>query len=336
MVSAPQDQTLLILSDIHYASEAEKALGSHHDQQIGNPAARLLAKAFDLLWQRDLFAHNHWLDRFLAQAGDPDWVVAVGDYEAGASLHGISDDAGLASARQCLGLLRARFGERFLPVTGDHELGKVSLFGGAGGMRLASWERLRSELAVEPFWMRDEGAYRLLAVTSSLVALPALEGDTLRAELPAWRRLREEHLEAIRHGFDTLGPGQKVLLFCHDPTALPFLWREPAVRRRLGQVVQTVIGHLHTPLVWWKSRILAGMPTIGFLGHGVRRVSSALHEARLWKPFRVRLCPALAGIELWRNSGFYKVGLDPSGVRPLRFEWRRLNRDPIAGEKETR
>jgi hypothetical protein len=324
MVSAPQDQTLVILSDIHYASEAEKAKGCHHDQQIRNPLARLLAKSFDYLWQRDVFAHNHWLDLFLRQAGEPDWVVAVGDYSAGASLYGISDDASLASARQCLGLLRARFGERFLPVTGDHELGKVSLFGGSGGLRLASWERLQSELGMQPFWMRDVGGYRLMAVTSSLVALPALEADALAAELPAWRRLREEHMEAIRSGFNTLEPGQQVMLFCHDPTALPFLWREPAVRNRLHQVAQTVIGHLHTPLVWWKSRLLAGMPVIGFLGHAVRRVSTALHEARCWRPFRVRLCPALAGIELWRNSGFFEVGLDPSGVRPPRFHWRRL------------
>jgi hypothetical protein len=334
--SASQDQILLILSDVHYASEAEKARGRHHDHQIRHPVARVLAKSFDYLWQRDVFAHNHWLDLFLRQAGDPDWVVAVGDYSAGASLYGISDDASLASARQCLGLLRARFGKRFLAVTGDHELGKVSLFGGSGGLRLASWERLESELAMQPFWMRDLGCYRLMAVVSSLVALPAFEADALAAELPAWRGLREEHLTAIRHGFDTLESGQQVILFCHDPTALPFLWREPAIRNRLPRVAQTVIGHLHTPLVLWKSRLLAGMPAIGFLGHAMRRVSTALHEARIWKPFRVRLCPALAGIEVWRNSGFFEVGLDPSGVRPPRFQWRRLSRDPARGEKQRR
>ena len=46
----------------------------------------------------------------------------------------------------------------------------------------------------------------------------------------------------------------------------PFLQDEPVIRDRLGQVERTVIGHLHTPLIHWKSRMLAGMPVIKFLG----------------------------------------------------------------------
>lgn len=116
-----------------------------------------------------------------------------------------------------------------------------------------------------------------------------------------------------------LESSQRVLLFCHDPSALPFLWRDDVVRARLGQIEQTVIGHLHTPVVLWKSRLLAGMPQIHFLGHTVRRFSGALHEARHWRDFRVRLCPALAGIELLKDGGFYAVDLDPGGSVPARF-----------------
>jgi len=90
--------------------------------------------------------------------------------------------------------------------------------------------------------------------------------------------------------------GQRVLLFCHDPTALPFFMARSSVRSRLGQIEQTVIGHLHSKLVFWNSKMLAGMPVIRFFGHTAQRMSTALHEARRWKPFHVRLCPSLAGI----------------------------------------
>ncbi len=117
-----------------------------------------------------------------------------------------------------------------------------------------------------------------------------------------------------------------MLLFCHDPTALPFLWREEAVRARLPQVEQTIVGHLHSNLVLWKSRLLAGMPAIGFLGHTVKRLSYALNEARHWRPFHVRLCPALAGIELLKDGGYYAAELDPEARRPARFEFHRMPR----------
>ena len=117
-----------------------------------------------------------------------------------------------------------------------------------------------------------------------------------------------------------------MLLFCHDPTALPFLWREEAVRQRLPQIEQTVIGHLHSGLVWWKSRLLAGLPAIRFLGHAVKRMSTALSEARYWKPFHVRLCPSLAGIELLKDGGFLTAELNAATPDPARFQRHRLRR----------
>ncbi len=193
-------------------------------------------------------------------------------------------------------------------------------------MRLASWQRAREELGLPPFWQVAAGSYVLMGVVSSVVALPVFEADTVPAERPEWERLRAEHLGEIRQAFAALKPEQRVLLFCHDPTALPFLWREDAVRARLPQLEQTVIGQLHSNLVWWKSRLLAGMPRITFLGHTAKRLSAALSEARRWRPFHVRLCPALAGIELLKDGGYLTAELDLEARRPARFEFHPLPR----------
>jgi hypothetical protein len=141
-----------------------------------------------------------------------------------------------------------------------------------------------------------------------------------------WERLRHEHLKEIRKAFDALEPDQRVLLFCHDPTALPFLAGEEIIRRRLPQIEQTIIGHLHTDLILWKSRLLAGMPAVRALGHGIYKMTAALQQARAWRPFHVRLCPALAGVELFNDGGYYTVQLDPAARQPARFTFHPLPR----------
>jgi hypothetical protein len=158
------------------------------------------------------------------------------------------------------------------------------------------------------------------------VALPVYEPDTLASELVAWQELRAQHLVDIRRAFGDLKPEQRVLLFCHDPTALPFLWRDETVRGKLPQVEQTIIGHLHSNLIFWKSRLLAGMPRIPFLGHTTKRLSAALHEARYWQPFNVRLCPSLTGIELLKDGGYYIADLDADARQPARFQFHRIAR----------
>lgn len=220
--------------------------------------------------------------------------------------------------------LRARFAPNFRATMGDHELGKLSFFGGRGGMRLAAFHRARQELGLPSFWRVELGNYVILGVTSSLLALPALEPDTLPGERAEWRALREEHFVEIRRAFADLKPSQRVILFCHDPTALPSLWRDDTVRSRLGQVEFTIIGHLHSNLVLWKSRLLSGMPQIRFLGHTVKRLSFALSEARHWRPFHVRLCPSLSGIQLLKDGGYCTLELDTSGAKPARFQFHRL------------
>jgi hypothetical protein len=266
------------------------------------------------------------LDQFLEQGASFDYVIANGDYSCNSAFVGLSDDAACASARECLDKLRLRFGANLRVNYGDHELGKITMFGHRGGMRLTSWHRARETLGLPPFWQIEIGRYTLIGFVSTLVALPVCAADMLPAERPEWEALRVEHLGEIRRAFAALRPSQRVLLFCHDPTALPFLWREETIRARLTQIEQTVIGHLHSNLVMWKSRLLAGMPPIRFLGHTVQRLSTALSHARLWRPFHVRLCPALAGIELLKDGGYLTAQLDPEAREPAHFRFHRLHR----------
>ena len=324
----PSEVTVAILSDIHLAGPAERARGEDYEFRIiANPLLRFLARVYrHLIWLRHPFEQGRQLDRFLAEIAPVDYLVANGDYVCDTGFVGVSDPAVLQSAQECLGKLRARYGDRARFTLGDHELGKLTLFGGKGGMRLASWQSATRQLGLQPFWKLAIGRYVLLGVASPLIALPANQTDTLPEEWPEWLRLREAHLAEIRAAFDALQPEQRVILFCHDPTALPFLWREDAVRRRLSQVEQTVIGHLHTQLILWKSRMLSGIPPIRFLGRNIRRFTAALHEAHHWWPFRVRLCPSLSGTQLLNDGGYYSVQLDPATARPARFSFHALPR----------
>lgn len=278
---------------------------------------------------REPLSRNCVLDRFLEEPDSFDFLIANGDYSCNSVYIGVSDDAACQSVRECLSKLRQKFGSRLRVNYGDHELGKISFFGGRGGMRLASWHRARGELDLASFWQVSLGNYVLMGFVSSLVALPIFESDMLPVERPEWERLRAEHLAEIGRAFDALEPEQRVLLFCHDPSALPFLGREPATHQRLGQIEQTIIGHLHSNLVLWKSGFLAGMPRIRFLGHTAQRLSSALRQARDWRPFKVRLCPALAGIELLKDGGYLTADLDLQAREPARFRFHSLPRQDV-------
>ncbi len=278
---------------------------------IANPLLRLALKLYRrYIWLRDPLGQNHLLDRFLEAApSDSLAVVANGDFSCDTAFVGVSDEAARQSAELCLQKLRSRFGSGLQTVIGDHELGKISMVGNVGGLRLASWFRAQ-ELGFVPFWQRKFGSWRMIGVTSSLVALPVYEPETLSPERAAWNELRNAHLQEIRNAFDAVRPDEKLILFCHDPSALPFLGREPAIQRRLDQLEVTIIGHLHSPLLLWKSRWLAGMPVIGFLGNTVRRLTAALRDAREWRPFKVTLCPSLSGVQLLKDGGYLTLELD--------------------------
>jgi len=318
---------IAVISDIHYAAAEERASGAnfYDRQRIKHPGARIAAQLVHrFIWLREHGGHNHLLDKFLAAAGPVDLVVANGDYSCDVAQVGVSDAAALASAQECLGKLRARFGEKFRATLGDHELGKTGLFTGTGSITLASWQCATERLGIEPFWRLQFGKYVLLGITSSLVALPLFKSEMAAEDREAWERLREKHLDQIRGAFAGLKSGERVILFCHDPSALPYLWREKMLREKISQLEETVIGHLHTNLVLRAGRALGGLPTISFLGEGARRISAALGEAKLWKPFRVRLCPAPMGIQLLKDGGWLSAELDADARKPARFEFHPL------------
>jgi hypothetical protein len=325
--NGPGEVTVAIVSDIHYAGAAEGARGEDYERRtIGNPLLRAAAGAYrHLFWMRHPLDQGRQLDRFLHEVGPADYLVGNGDYSCDTGFVGVSDPAAGQSAQECLGKLRAKFGDRTRFIMGDHELGKQGLFG-TGEMHLASWRAATETLGLQPFWQLTLGRYTLMGLTSSVIALPAHQPDTLPAEWPEWLRLREAYLAEIHAAFAALPSNQRVILFCHDPSALPFLWREEPVRRHLPQIEQTIIGHLHTPLILWKSRVLSGIPPFRFLGHNVHRMTVALHEAHLWRPFHVRLCPALSGIELLNDGGYCTMQIDPAAGHPARFAFHPLPR----------
>lgn len=315
---------VIVVSDIHYGGEAEQARRGYECRAAPSSIQRALVGLFRRrIWLKDPFAHNHLLDRFLAEAGESDLVVANGDYSCDSAFVGVMDDAAFASAAFALGRLRDRFGARLVAGFGDHELGKQSLVGGVGGLRLRSYQRAVEALQLEPCWHRDLGPWRLAGVASSVLALPVFEPETLPAERPRWRELREQHLEQIRSCLGAPHHSQRLVLFCHDPTALPYLWNDAGVREVAHRVALTVIGHLHTPLLLRFSRLLAGMPEIHFLGNAARRMSTALRRARHWGAFNLRLCPSLAGCELLKDGGFGVLHLS-SDADKVRWEVLRL------------
>lgn len=320
---------ILVLSDIHYASPAEQKRVNYEFTAVKLRWQRILLRAYrHAVWLRNPFAHNALLDWFLAHAGPAEIVVANGDYSCDSAFVGVSDDAAAESAALCLDRLQNHFGAAFHAVIGDHELGKPSLAGSQGGMRIASWQRATTELGLHPSWRVDLGPWTLLGLTSTLLALPVLAPEIPAHDMAAWNQLRTDHCREIGRHLDSLEPDRRLLLFLHDPTALPFLADLPAMRTRMRQVAATVIGHLHSPLVLWKSRLLAGVPPISRLGHAVRRMTHALHHARSWGPFNVHLCPSLAGLELLKDGGFLEIDLSYDPDSPPVIRRRRVPRIP--------
>lgn len=324
----PDRINIAIISDIHYAGPMERAQGDEYEfDRIRNPLLRIPYRCWrNLVWAKHPTRLSPQLDKFISTAEDFDHVICNGDLACDCASLGLMDAAAHESARECLDKLRNRFGNRLRFVIGDHELGKLSVMGDRGGLRLHSWDVTTKKMGIPPFWRLDVGRYVLLGVTSTLAALPAYSRDILPAEKAEWEHLRTEHMAEISEVFDTLQPGHRVILLCHDPTALPYLARLDAIAAKLHLIEQTIIGHLHSNLILWKSRVLTGLPVIRSLGGNVQRMSTALNEARDWEKFKVRLCPALAGIELLNDGGFLKATLDSSAQTPVKFHFHPLPR----------
>ncbi|MGV3754578.1 MAG: hypothetical protein ACO1QS_04290 [Verrucomicrobiota bacterium] len=312
---------LVILSDIHYAGAAEQARGSDYETRaISSPGQRWLVRMWRRhLWLRDPFGHNHQLDRFLTECPIADFVVANGDYSCDSAFIGVSDEAACASAAECLGKLRERFNSQLRTTIGDHEFGKRSLGSGAGGMKLASLHATRETLQLPTSWRMELGRHVIIGMTSSLAAVPSLAGDQSAEEKAGWQEEHQRHLAEVCELFRGINSSQRILLFCHDPTALPFLWEMEEIRSLAPQIERTIIGHLHSNLIFRQAKLMAGLPPIRFLGPTVTRNTQALNRARVWKPFCVQLCPSLAGMQLLRDGGYLSMDLRDDAPMQTRF-----------------
>jgi hypothetical protein len=296
---------IAIVSDIHYACDAERARGDDYELRLVSSAFTrwLLGIYRRYIWLREPLRMNYLLDRFL-ELPKADFIVGNGDYSCDSGFIGVADNASFASVAECFSKIRSSFGVDACFTCGDHDLGKKDFFGTHGGMRLESVRRIGEELGAALFWTREFPPFVLAGVTSSLLALESLNTELLPEERAGWQKLREEHVAQIRKLFSALRREQRVVLFCHDPTGLPFLLGIDEVQAKLDQVALTIIGHLHSPFIFNVGKRLAGMPEINFLGHTPRKLSRALRRAGTWKRLKVELCPSLAGMELFKDGGY--------------------------------
>ena len=152
----------------------------------------------------------------------------------------------------------------------------------------------------------------LVGVCSTLVGLPVFKPEILDDELHLWEKARLDHLDWLKSTFENIQPQQKIVIFCHDPSALGFMHMIPEVRAKLDQIAVTWVGHMHTSLVENAAHLFSGIPEIGFLGTSIRRYTIALQKGKVWKDFKMRLCPSPAGSEIYRDGGFYDMILSKS------------------------
>jgi hypothetical protein len=229
------------------------------------------------------------------EAYSPDWIIANGDYGGDVGGVGLSNTSTYESVASVVNVIRARFPDRCRFVFGDHDLGKYNTVLREGGIRLGSLELGEKTLGIPSFWHEIDEDIHLIGVNSSLFTLDLFLPEALTAEIPEWRRRRAEHIEHVSHAFDGLPDHARVLLFCHDPSALTALSQIPIVVERLDQIEMTVIGHLHSPtllhLARWLPKAKGWRPKYPV----ARIIAHGLEGARSWDMFNPVVCPSTFG-----------------------------------------
>ena len=313
---------LAVISDIHLVGPAELALANDSYGQLRTHPDRLTRA-----WRSGLYrvrrrfwnGHLRWRHTAFLQALDelsdrkPDWVIANGDYGGDLGGVGLSHGATLDSARIVVDAIRACFPERSRFVFGDHDLGKYSTVLREGGIRLHSLEVGERQLQIPSFWHETVGAFHLIGLNSSLFTLDLFLPEALAHEVPEWQRRRVEHIEQVTHAFQSLPPRARVILFCHDPSALTALAQLPVVQRHLPQIELTVIGHLHSPTLLRVARYAARVSRLKPRYPVARIVASGLAGARHWNQFHPVVCPSTFGTGHHVAGGLLLVQSDPSG-----------------------
>lgn len=321
---------IAVLSDIHLLGprESERRRRIFRDLGEDRPLAnrlwrRGLRRVRSRLWNRRAAERDAFFFRALDEISpfQPDWVVALGDYGGDTHGVGLSHDDAFESVSRALDLLKRSFPDRCLFVFGDHEVGKYSTELRRGGIRLASLVRGERELGLESLWHHSEGRIHLVGVNSTLLTLSLFLPEALPGEIPAWQERAAAYRGNLRELFAGLPDDARILLFCHDPSALGALADIPEVRARLDQVEKTVLGHLHSPSLLRPSRWLARLPAWTPRYPIARIIAQGVRSAGCWDLFRPIVCPATFGAGRLFSGGllFLDVGPNHLVVRQRRF-----------------
>ena len=295
---------LAVISDIHIlgpmemeaAAQAHSGIG-HGLHPIRRKWRRGLHRVRRRLWNGHLEARvpafRHAMARLLEY--DPDWIIANGDLGGDYGGVGLSDDATFESVGVVVKMVRELFADKGLFVFGDHDLGKYSTALRGGGIRLHSLERGEKQLGIPSFWHKKDEDFHLIGVNSSLFTLDFFLPEALAHEIPEWQRLRAEHIERVSHAFDGLPKNARVVLFCHDPSALTALAQVPVVQKRMSHIELTVVGHLHSPSLLRLTK-LAKLARRWKPKYPVARIiAQGLNGVDAWAQFNPVVCPSTFG-----------------------------------------
>ena len=295
-----------VMSDLHVmgpgeeeqSQESARGLG-HEDHPIRRRFRRGLNRVRDRFWHWDPDSRHSCFMHALEMVDEfqPDWVILNGDYGGDHEGVGLSDDHTFESAALVVNTVRDVFEDRARFLFGDHDIGKYNTNRRRGGIRLLSLNRGELELGIESFWQIDLAAFHMIGVNSSLLTLDMFLPEALDDEVMVWERLRDDHLRQVAEAFDRLPAQARIVLFCHDPSALSRLAELPEVQRRQSQILRTVVGHLHTPSLMTFNRLLRYLPVLPAPNYPLARiVSHGAQGARAWKAFRPEVCPSTYGV----------------------------------------
>jgi hypothetical protein len=323
---------LAVMSDVHVMGVGEEEMSEASERDLGredHPVRAGLRRRLNGLrnrfWHWDSESRQacflHALE--IIDEHQPDLVILNGDYGGDHEGVGLSDDHTFDSAALVIDMVRDIFPDRSRLVFGDHDLGKYNTLRGRGGIRLASLHRGEDLLGIESFWQHPFGRYHLIGVNSSLLTLALFQPEALPEEWEEWQRLRQEHARQIEDAFQGLSDDARVVLFCHDPSALSEVASLPAVAARAPQILRTIVGHVHTPVLLQMNRLLRHAPLIKTRYPIARIISQGAKGSRTWKMFHPLVCPSTFGVGNHISGGVLFLTGDETH-QPLAAERRRI------------
>lgn len=313
---------LAVISDIHVLGPVEMARANESYVELAQQG-----HAWRRRWRRGLYrvrrrlwnGHLEWRHTAFLRALDeveefePEWIIANGDYGGDYGGIGLSDEATFDSAALVVKVIRDRFPRQSRFIFGDHDLGKFSTVLREGGIRLGSLEVGEQKLGIPSFWHEVDEDVHLIGVNSSLFTLDLFLPEALADEVPEWKRRRDEHIALVARALEGLPSSGRVVLFCHDPSALTALSQIPIVRRRMRQIELTVIGHLHSPTLLRLARYASRLSRLKLRYPVARIVAHGLEGARSWDLFHPVVCPSTFGTGHHLAGGLLFIEKDADG-----------------------